>query len=497
MTLVTFLSPLLSVLDLELSADDINAYGLVIGGSAVVILSYFANLLAKRTNIPSVLVLIAMGIGLRQGLSVVGLHQIPFEGLVLELLGTVGLIFIVLEAALELELRKDKLTLILRSATLALVALGLSTAAIAAFLHLFLDMPVLNAVVYGIPLSIMSSAIIIPSVGGLSPASREFMVYESTFSDIFGIMAFYLLLGNQEAASGGEVLTNVAFNLLGTLAISVVVAYLMVYVLQKIESGVRLFLSIAVLLLIYAVQKLFHLSPLILILIFGLMLNNHKLFFPDWLGITNGWPGNLLKDDRMKALHHDFHSLTLESAFVIRTFFFVLFGMTVSLGVLLDLDVLFQGLVISVLLYVVRLILLRAMRQTPLSPLLYIAPRGLITVLLFFAIESQHAELVFAGFDQGVLLVVILATSLVMTAALIQHGSGIQPVADHDIGALPNAPRPSDSALSRGDDGANAAGPETVQDGEGDAATADVTADVTRGGTPGPAGDESTPAPQG
>ena len=45
---------LLSILDsgLELSAEDINAYGLVIGGSAVIILSYFANLLARRTNIP-------------------------------------------------------------------------------------------------------------------------------------------------------------------------------------------------------------------------------------------------------------------------------------------------------------------------------------------------------------------------------------------------------------------------------------------------------------
>ena len=143
----------------------------------------------------------------------------------------------------------------------------------------------------------------------------------------------------------------------------------------------------------------------------------------------------------MKARHHVFHILTLESAFVIRTFFFVLFGMTVSLGVLLDLEVLVQGLVISVLLYVVRLVLLVVMKQEPLSPLLYIAPRGLITVLLFFAIESQYAGLVFDGFDQGVLLVVILTTSLVMTAALISHGSGIQPVADHDIGALPNAPR--------------------------------------------------------
>ena len=98
----------LPLLSLELSADDINAYGIVIGGSAVIILSYFANLLARRTNIPSVLVLIAMGIGLRQGLRAVGLHDIPFEGLILELLGTVGLIFIVLEAALDLELTRDK-----------------------------------------------------------------------------------------------------------------------------------------------------------------------------------------------------------------------------------------------------------------------------------------------------------------------------------------------------------------------------------------------------
>ena len=432
---------------LELSAQDINAYGLVIGGSAVIILSYFANLLARRTNIPSVLVLIAMGIAIRQGFQAVGLNAIPFEGLVLELLGTVGLIFIVLEAALELELRRDRLTLILRSATLALVALVMSTGAIAAFLHFTMAMPWFNALVYGIPLSIMSSAIIIPSVGGLSPASREFMVYESTFSDIFGIMGFYLLLGNQDAVSGAEVAKSVVENLLGTLLISVVVAYLMVYVLQKIESGVRLFLSIAVLLLIYAIQKLFHLSPLILILIFGLMLNNHKLFFPDWLGITNGWPGKLLKDDRMKALHHDFHVLTLESAFVIRTFFFVLFGMTVSLSVFLNLEVLLQGLIISVLLYVVRLLLLWFMKQEPLSPLLYIAPRGLITVLLFFALESQYSNLVQTGFDQGILLVVILTTSLVMTAALISKGSGLQPVPEHDLESLPEAPRATNMAL--------------------------------------------------
>ena len=443
---------LLDGLSLNLSADDVSAYGLVIGGSAVIILSYFANLLAKRTNVPSVLVLIAMGIAIRQGLRAVGLNHIPFEGLVLELLGTIGLIFIVLEAALELTLERSKLPLILRSASLALLGLGFSTAAIAAFLHHFLAMPWLNAAVYGIPLSIMSSAIIIPSVGGLESKAREFMVYESTFSDIFGIMAFYLLLGNQEASTGSEVLSSIAVNLGGTLVISVAVAYLLVFVLQKIESGVRLFLSIAVLLLIYAIQKLLHLSPLVLILIFGLMLNNHKLFFPQWLGIAKGLPGKLLKDDRMKSLHHDFHVLTLESAFVIRTFFFVLFGMTVTLSALLDVGVLFQGLIVSVILYLVRLALLLALGKRPVSPLLYIAPRGLITVLLFFAIESQHPELVWPAFNEGVLLVVILTTALAMTAALIQNAGGIQPVEASEIGALPSLEPAEASLTSEGSD---------------------------------------------
>ena len=44
-----------------------------------------------------------MGIALHEGLNAMGLTSIPFESLVLELLGTIGLIFIVLEAALELD----------------------------------------------------------------------------------------------------------------------------------------------------------------------------------------------------------------------------------------------------------------------------------------------------------------------------------------------------------------------------------------------------------
>lgn len=410
-----------------MTVADINAYGLVIGGSLVIILSYFANLLAKRTNIPSVLVLIGMGIALREGLNAMGLTSIPFESLVLELLGTIGLIFIVLEAALELDLTRDKMPLIVKSATMALLALLGSSAAIAAFLNMSMGIPTFEGWVYAIPLSIMSSAIIIPSVAGLDENDREFMVYESTFSDIFGIMAFYILLGNSDAESTNSVIASIGTNLVVTLVLAVIVSYVLVYVLQKITSSVKLFLSIAVLLLIYSIQKLLHLSPLVLILIFGLMLNNHRIFFPNWTSKMKRlqWlpsPAKLLDDHRMHELHRDYHLLTLETAFVIRTFFFVLFGMTVSLVSLTDLHVITEGLIICCVLFGVRFISLLLFQRKRIFPLLYIAPRGLITILLFFQIQGAYSQFAQPQFNQGILLVIILVTSIIMTIALVQNG---------------------------------------------------------------------------
>ena len=425
-----------------------DSYILILGGSIIIILSYFANVLAKRTNIPSVLVLIAMGIGIRQGLTAMDIVDIPFQDQILKLLGTVGLIFIVLEAALDLELSREKLPLILKRATLALLALAISSIAIATFFTYVLAMDSITAVVYAIPLSIMSSAIIIPSVGGLSRDKKEFMVYESTFSDIWGIMAFYILLENHDAASGVDVAVAIGSSILGSFLIAVVVSYLLVYVLQKIKSSVKLFLSIAVLILIYVIMVIVgnevevSLSPLPVILIFGLVLNNYKIFFPRIFKNKDGesWLGSLLNEDKMSDLRHDFHILTLESAFVIRTFFFVMFGATVALASIANWEVVFYGLVISVILYLVRFVLLSIFRRKDPLSLLYIAPRGLITILLFFHIvhDEDYPQFVVVNgekleiFDPAILLVVILVTSIVMTISLIQQGSGLKEIKIHE-----------------------------------------------------------------
>ena len=104
----------------------------------------------------------------------------------------------------------------------------------------------------------------------------------------------------------------------------------------------------------------------------------------------------------------------------------------------MDLEVVFYGLVICVILYVARYVFLQIFRIQDPASLLYIAPRGLITILLFFQIGSKYPELKSAKFDSAILLVVILVTCLVMTFALIKQGSGISPVERHESDALPS-----------------------------------------------------------
>ncbi|WP_339712358.1 hypothetical protein [uncultured Kriegella sp.] len=79
------------------------------------------------------------------------------------------------------------------------------------------------------PLSILSPAIIIPSVGGLSNDKKEFHIYESTFSDIMGIMMFYFLAGGLNPEEDPGALGFIGNSVL-TIVISIVASYALVLI---------------------------------------------------------------------------------------------------------------------------------------------------------------------------------------------------------------------------------------------------------------------------
>jgi len=403
-------------------------YFIVIALSLIIIISHLFNVISSKTNVPSVIMLLILGISIKSGLDFMGygasVGAIDRYG-ILPIIGTMGLILIVLEAALDLELSKDKWPVIWRSYMVALFSLGTTSTAIALILEYLLFIDLFQAFLYALPLSIMSSAIVIPSVSSLKAENKEFMIYESTFSDILGIMAFYFMLGNDGGESAAEVVMGVSTNIILTIVLSVIISGLLVWIFQKITSHVKLFLVIAILMLLYAIGKLAHFSSLVLILTFGLMLNNPELFF-------RGKLSRFIQVGNLKPHIRDFHIITLESAFVLRTFFFVIFGLTISLSSLLSIKVLIVSLSIIGATYLLRYIMLRVFKKDGMNPLLYITPRGLITVLLFFSIPAEYLS---DDFDSGILLFAIIATSLIMTSALISNGrkKGIQdPIGNQD-----------------------------------------------------------------
>jgi len=386
----------------------LSSYNLIIGVSIIIILSFLFNGLSKKTNIPAVLMLIVLGVGLQYLLEYFDAGNVNFFP-VLELLGIVGLIMIVLEAALELELKREKLVPILKAMGIALIGLLASAWVAALILYNFIpEMTMQSAWLYATPLSILSSAIIIPSVLGLSGTKREFHIYESTFSDIMGIMMFYFLTGKLNPAEDGG-LAGFSGNLILTIVISLVASYGIILIFQRIKSQVKLFLLIGVLLLLYALGKKMHLSSLIIILIFGLVIANMKLFF-------RGRLSKFLHFEKAHHIYHELHTITAETAFVVRTFFFVIFGLTIAVASLWNIDVAIISLLIIASIYAIRFVLLRIFIGSDILPQLFIAPRGLITVLLFYAIP---VEAQIDSFEPGILLFVIIGTSLIMTFAMI------------------------------------------------------------------------------
>ncbi|MFH1936905.1 MAG: hypothetical protein ABIK52_05015 [Bacteroidota bacterium] len=102
--------------------------------------------------------------------------------------------------------------------------------------------------------------------------------------------------------------------------------------------------------------------------------------------------------------------LTGESAFLIRTFFFLIFGYTIVVSQMGNPWLFLWGGIITVIIYVTRFGYLRVTSRGRITPEVFIAPRGLINILLFLSIPAGlKSELI----NQYVLLIVFML-SLIM-----------------------------------------------------------------------------------
>jgi NhaP-type Na+/H+ or K+/H+ antiporter len=374
--------------------------------SGVVVLSYLFSVISKFIRIPSVLLLLFAGVGLRL-LADSSNVAVDLPGSLVEVLGIVGLIMIILEAGLDLKLRKDKIPLIRDTFFSALIIFIISAALIAYILKYTLEESMMNCLIYAIPLSIMSSSIVIPSIHVLNDYKKEFLVYEASFSDIIGILFFnFLTVG--EVVNGASML-QFGGSLLLSVLLSAVFSVLLFIILVKSTIQTKFFLIFALLVASYVSGKLLHLPSLIVILVFGLFINNLELLKFKWFKTM--FPDKILEETR-----HLLHTLTAESSFLIRTFFFILFGFSISINFFSNMEVWETGGLIVLVLLVVRFLYLRFFLKTNVFPETFFIPRGLITIVLFYKIPSQYR---LESFNEDILFFIILISGLIMTLGML------------------------------------------------------------------------------
>ena len=389
-----------------------NTLSILFALPLIVIFSYLFDTIARKTKFPAVILLMFTGILIRTVTAASGYNDFEFLEDLIPVLGTIGLILIVLEGAFELEISFEKLPLILKGFLAAFFILIANIWLLQWLFGFLFQMETNEAVLYAIPLSIISSAVAIPSASSLLNQEREFVIYESTFSDILGIMIFNYALRqfeSQEPLVGAAPLINLGFQIIGVIIISVLITYMLFRLLQKIDHQVKFFLILALLILVYALGKLFHLPALVTIFIFGIFLGNVKNLLPRFLK-------NSLDLEKTEKGLREFHVLTAESTFIVRTFFFLFFGFSIQLINFNSFSPLIYGLIIFITMLLFRYLYftVTTLKIKP-SPIVYMSPRGLISILLFIQLkEVSYINTIQVPIDERVLLIVILSSMLIM-----------------------------------------------------------------------------------
>jgi len=186
--------------------------------------------------------------------------------------------------------------------------------------------------------------------------------------------------------------------------LAVVCSLILAFVLSRLRHSVKFFLIIAILIFVFATGKIFHLSTLLVILVFGLMLKNLSKF-------NFGKFNKYFKYEGYKEDFKNLHMVTYESTFLVKTFFFLIFGYIIDLNELANWTVFKNGIMIFTGILFCRFLFLYVFSRKSIFPELFISPRGLITILLYFMLPE---ELKLPEVNMALLMFVILSTNVTM-----------------------------------------------------------------------------------
>jgi cell volume regulation protein A len=385
----------------------------LVGG--LLMLAFLANRVFRVTRVPDVLVLMALGLVLGP---VLGLVNPANLSSITSVLGTLAIILVLFEGGLELDLRRT-LQHFPGSLFLAMLAYGFSIALVALIVNKGLGMPLTTSLAVGAVLGCTSSTVVLPvlqQLGAREPVKVTLML-EASWGDVLAVLTVGLLLG--VGSQGGPVARHVLQGLLTQVGVAVVFASaagILWSRLLPVLSDARFWqvMTFSIVLVLYAGTEALGASGLIAVLAFGLTLANFPGIDPRLRAVEE----ELVSLQSQESLLN-FHS---ELAFLVRTFFFVLIGAITDLKSFRGHTLLIAGVLGA--LFLARWLALQisrlAFRDVEAKErelMLWIMPRGLITVVLALQVVAARSEV---GFLSALAFAVILVTNLMVVVGSLR-----------------------------------------------------------------------------
>jgi cell volume regulation protein A len=392
----------------------------LIGG--VILIGFLAHLLFRVTKIPSVLLLIAIGVllgpitGWVTSDALIGIA--PF-------FGTMALLIILFEGGLELDI-ETVVRQAPRASLLALLVFVFSVGSVTIFAHYAAGYSLLNSLLIASILGASSPAICIPLVSGLSVRKeiKTFLKLESALGDVLLLVTVLLIL---DVHTSGK---QDAFGMVASFVMSIAIAFGVSTIAGVLWSRLigwmggeplAYMLTLGfVFLLFFAVEEL-HGSAAIAVLMFGMMLENMNIIAGRIGQKVHHLFGIDIRAEQF-ILNQFMKNITQELSFLIRTFFFVYLGLLLDFNAL-NIRVGVIGAAIVILLLASRWVgvaLLRKRAQLSAGEtrtIMAMLPRGLATAVMAF-LPGQYG---LAGVDLFPVyaFVAIVLTNIIMTAGIL------------------------------------------------------------------------------
>jgi cell volume regulation protein A len=377
----------------------------------LLIIAFIGDYLFKKINFPDILALLALGYVAGPVLNIVNPDWVAPAS---PIIANLALVIILFNGGLGLEFSQVRAAAP-RAIALALVGIGASMAAAAAFIYYVLDWELMNSLLLGAIVGGTSPVVVMPFIGRakVSPEASCILQIESALNGALVVVIALVILEVMTAGATGSVAPVIAkaigLRFFIGLGIGAAAGFAWLGVLTFIEGELYDdILTLAFLFLLYLAVESLQGSGAISALVFGLILGNGMDF------------ARFLRTKRTIEIHKTMMKFHSQISFIVKAFFFAYLGLMITFD---EPSIIVPSIILSLVLLAVRFIVVPAIsigKKSMLANtgiLATMLPRGLSSAVVAEVVAAS--AIANARLYPEIVIVVIAATVIISAVGIL------------------------------------------------------------------------------